>query len=440
MHLEYELREVVPACGRWYDVPMPFQFIHAADIHLDSALRGLARYEGAPAEAIRGATRRALENLVALAIDEAVDFVLIAGDLYDGDWRDHSTGLFFVRQMARLREAGISVALIRGNHDAESNLTKNLRMPDNVHILPADAPGTVRFEDVNVAAHGQSFATPAVTEDLSRNYPPPVAGAFNIGLLHTAVDGREGHDPYAPCSLSALRAFGYDYWALGHIHQREALSADPPIHFSGNLQGRHARETGEKGALLVRVEDNGAVDVAFRCLDVVRWANCCVDLSETEGWSGALERVEEALEHLREEARDRILAARVTVSGRTALNDALLARHEEWTNDVRALANDIGCDQIWIEKTPIETAPLPEAREPVAEGPLAALDQVLREVAVDPGALPELAQLYDELRNALPPGIRRTPEFEALSEAAQGEALAEQARAILHDRLRREAQ
>ena len=81
-----------------------FKFIHAADIHLDSPLKGLERYEGAPDEEIRGATRRALENLVKLAIEREVDFVLIAGDLYDGDWKDHNTGLFFVKQMSRLRQ------------------------------------------------------------------------------------------------------------------------------------------------------------------------------------------------------------------------------------------------------------------------------------------------------------------------------------------------
>jgi len=80
-----------------------FRFIHAADIHLDSPLRGLDRYDGAPVEEIRGATRRALENLVDVCLAERVAFLLIAGDIYDGDWKDYNTGLFFHRQMSRLR-------------------------------------------------------------------------------------------------------------------------------------------------------------------------------------------------------------------------------------------------------------------------------------------------------------------------------------------------
>ena len=102
------------------------RFIHAADLHVDSPLRGLDRYEGAPVERIRGATRQALENLVELAIEEAVDFVLLAGDVYDGDWQDFHTGLYFRGQMVRLERAGIAVFIVQGNHDAQSVITRRL--------------------------------------------------------------------------------------------------------------------------------------------------------------------------------------------------------------------------------------------------------------------------------------------------------------------------
>ncbi len=114
---------------------MNFEFICSADVHLDSPLHGLSRYEGVPAETLRGATRAALKNLVALAIGEKVQFVLIAGDLYDGDWKDYHTGLFFCQQMSRLKEAGVRVFIVHGNHDAQSQITRGLRLPDNVRVL-----------------------------------------------------------------------------------------------------------------------------------------------------------------------------------------------------------------------------------------------------------------------------------------------------------------
>jgi len=92
-----------------------FKFLHTADIHLDSPLKGLEKYDGAPVESIRNASRRALECLVQTAIDQHVAFMLIAGDVYDGDWRDYNTGLYFVSQMARLREAEIPVFVVAGN-------------------------------------------------------------------------------------------------------------------------------------------------------------------------------------------------------------------------------------------------------------------------------------------------------------------------------------
>ncbi|HEY8945858.1 MAG TPA: DNA repair exonuclease, partial [Polyangiaceae bacterium] len=273
------------------------KFVHAADLHIDSPLRGLERYEGAPAELIRGATRRAVEHLVDLCLAEGAHLLLLAGDLYDGDWRDYSTGLFFCQQMARLREADTQVVWIRGNHDAASRLTQHLRPTDNVHELPHARPATLELhvDGVSVAVHGQSFQKVKTTEDLSQRYPEPLSGALNLGLLHTALDGREGHDAYAPCRVETLVNKGYEYWALGHVHQREEVRQDPWIVFPGNLQGRHARETGKKGATLVTVRAGRIVEVEHRALDEVRWANIVFDASVAASADDVVDGVRERL-------------------------------------------------------------------------------------------------------------------------------------------------
>lgn len=228
-----------------------FKFLHTADLHLDSPLVGLARYPGAPAEQLRAATRQALVALVDLAVREEISFVLIAGDLYDGDWKDYNTGLFFAHQMSRLNKSGIRVYIVAGNHDAASQMTRTLRLPENVTIFPIRRPCTEVLNDLRVALHGQGFPTSAVTADLAAGYPPALPHLFNIGVLHTSVTGRPGHETYAPCTLEGLLSKGYQYWALGHVHQREVLHQDPWVVFPGNLQGRHIRETGPKGCALV---------------------------------------------------------------------------------------------------------------------------------------------------------------------------------------------
>lgn len=227
------------------------KLIHAADIHLDSPMRGLARYDGAPIEQLRLATRTALANLVDLAIEEAADALLIAGDLFDGDWLDYGTGAHFAREMNRLRDAAIPVIAVAGNHDAASRITKVLRMPDNFRMLSTKEAETAVYEDLGLAVHGQGFATPAVLDDLSAGYPAPLAGYTNVGLLHTSADGRPGHQPYAPCRPERLAERGYAYWALEarpparDPHRRSArrvrrLPPRPP-HPRGGPEGRDHR-------------------------------------------------------------------------------------------------------------------------------------------------------------------------------------------------------
>jgi exonuclease SbcD len=382
------------------------KFLHAADIHLDSPLRGLERYSGAPAEEIRGATRRALENLVALAIEEEVGFVLLAGDLYDGDWKDYNTGLFFSVQMARLQEAGIRAFLIAGNHDAASQITKVLRPPANVRVFSTRRPETEILEELGVAIHGQGFAHAAVSEDLSAGFPRAVPHLFNIGLLHTSLDGRPGHASYAPCTVDGLRSRGYQYWALGHVHEREIVASDPWIVFPGNVQGRHARETGAKGATLVTVDDRGIAHLQHRDLDVFRWAVCAVDLSGAKG-EGALDRVQQALESALDAADGRPVAARVRLEGACPVHDDLMADPERWVNEIRSL----GGGSLWIEKVQVRTRRAADLTALEGEDALGGLLRTIRTLETDEAGLARLAEGFADLERKLPPEL-----FEATEE------------------------
>jgi predicted phosphodiesterase len=381
-----------------------FKFLHAADIHLDSPQRGLDRYEGAPVAECRGATRRALENLASLAIAENVAFVLIVGDLYDGDWLDYNTGLFFGKVMSRLREARIPVYMIRGNHDAANRMTKDLRLLDNVRVLSTERADTVVQEDCGVAVHGRSFPTRAVLDNLARGYPPRLAGCFNIGLLHTCVDGREGHEPYAPCSLSDLRAREYGYWALGHVHARETLYRDDPwIVFPGNLQGRHVREPGSKGCVLVTVDDSQSVaSIEPRWLDVVRWEICRVDAAGARDADETLLRFQERLGRLLPACEDKLLALRVEFHGACQAHAPLLARPTHWINEVRQVALDVGNGRVWVEKVLLKTAPPGAPSAGRSDAPLTELAACLDELLSDDARLRALCdRALDDLKRRL---------------------------------------
>ena len=379
------------------------RFIHASDLHIDSPLRGLDRYDGAPVERLRSATRSALERLVDKALSERVDFLLLAGDIYDRDWQDFHTGLFFRGQMVRLERAGIRCFIVQGNHDAQGVISRQLTLPSNVTVFSSRAAQTIRLDDLSVAIHGRSFPEREVNEDLVPSYPPPVPGFFNIGLLHTSLTGRAGHDTYAPTDLPTLVAKGYDYWALGHVHAREVLNERPRIVFCGNLQGRHAKETGAKGCELVTVEA-GRVEAEFIALDVVRWSQLSVPLDGVDRLESLNEAFARALEPVLAGTTDRLHAVRVTLTGSTELHRLEAAQPGTLAAAMHAAAQDIGTAEIWIEQVRLDlSTPLDRAQAAQRQDAVGELVRLVDTIAGDDTELMRRAQVeLGDLLGAMP--------------------------------------
>jgi DNA repair exonuclease SbcCD nuclease subunit len=379
------------------------QFIHAADIHLDSPLTGLSSRGSVPDHVIRHCTRRAFANLVDLAIARDVAFVIIAGDLFDADWRDYSTGLFFAHEMRRLSRPCF---IIRGNHDARSIITRSLMPPPNVREFASRKAETIELADLGVALHGRSFPDRAVPEDLSATYPDPIRGRLNIGILHTSAEDIGEHETYAPCTLPSLIAKGYDYWALGHIHgRRELHPGNPWIIFPGNIQGRHARETGTKGVTLVDVHDGRVTGVAHHTTDVLRWAALPVSLDGAETISEIADRLRFALGYAHDAADGLPLIARVTLQGTTD-------RHAEMTADFQAIEAECRnaaasiSGSLFIERVRLETRPL--IRVPDIDGSAAALlEEAFLQALEDPDIQKLLLDDFRALSGQVPTVVGR---------------------------------
>lgn len=407
-----------------------FQFLHAADLHLDSPLRGLAR-RGVEAAAFVDASRRALENLVSAALAEKVAFVVIAGDIYDGDWKDFATGHFFVRQMGRLAREAIPVFILRGNHDAASVITSELPLPQNVRSFSVSEVETVVLPQFKVALHGRGFAQRHVAQNLALSYPAAVPDHFNIGVLHTSLTGREGHEVYAPCTVADLERTGYDYWALGHIHQREVVAERPAIVFPGNLQGRHARETGPKGATLVRVDGGRITALQALALDAARFEAVTLDLSGADTRDAVLERARAALGEAQEQAEGRPLAVRLTLTGRSPLAAALRADTIQLHEDMVALASEVS-DTLLIEKVSAHL----EGPRPAAGALLEDFGAILAAVASDPDARADIRDTLRKLHDRTPrPALkalgRDFADLDADLDAAMEEAIREAQETIL---------
>ncbi|MBB5048825.1 DNA repair exonuclease SbcCD nuclease subunit [Rhodopseudomonas rhenobacensis] len=403
---------------------MRFSFIHAADLHIDSPLAGLSLKDKAVAARFAQAGRRAVEALIEQTIASEAAFLIIAGDVFDGDWKDVSTGLFFVRAISALHRAGIPVFIVKGNHDAASVMSRDLPYPDSVTVFGAGKASTIALDAHRVALHGRSFPN-RLTADFVESYPPRRDGWLNIGVLHTSLDGTRGHDGYAPCSVEDLKRFGYDYWALGHVHAAAVVCDDPWIVYPGNLQGRSVRETGAKGAVRVTVEDGRVIEVTPLALDGARWAHLTVDITDVAHEDEMLARCRDALAEAQAQSEGRPLAARITLIGATSLHNHLIARRETLQDDLRATAFQLA-DDCWVEQLKVKTS-LP-ARSAAVEAGADALDadRLLREAASDPEFAAVLADLTEIIKAKLPKDLH--DEFDR-SDALQ--RLADDARALL---------
>ncbi|HEX4146585.1 MAG TPA: DNA repair exonuclease [Pirellulales bacterium] len=382
------------------------KFVHAADVHLDSPLRGLEEYAGAPVERLRVATRQAMNKLVQICLDEQVDFLLVAGDLFDTDVRSFDAALWAAAQLQKLHRAGIPVYLILGNHDSRDEMTRQVPWPPNVTLFDHHRPETVRHATLPVAVHGMSYAKREVTQNLVPHFPPPLPNCFNIGLLHTNAGGNPNHDAYAPCGVEELVAKGYDYWALGHVHDYQILHEQPHVVYAGNTQGRHARELGAKGCVLVGVTDGETTSVEFRETDVLRWYGATIILEPDDDEDILLDRTTATLTRISQSAAGRFAAVRLTYQGRSALHARLMqdATRQQIVANVRGRAGDLSED-VWIEKIKFQTRSLLDVELLRAGQDLVGeLLRDLKSIAEDPERLAGLAQLLGPLRQKLAVG------------------------------------
>jgi DNA repair exonuclease SbcCD nuclease subunit len=366
------------------------RFLHAADLHIDSPLRGLDARDGAPVERLRGATRQAFVALIDLALRRQVNLVILAGDLYDGDWTDFRTGLFVHAQLARLAAPGILVFVVRGNHDAESIITRQLPRQDHVHVFSSRSAQTRVLDALGVAVHGRSFPDRAVTEDLVPGYPAPVAGCFNIGVLHTSLTGSPDHGTYAPTRLDRLIATGYDYLALGHIHARQVVRESAPrIVFPGNLQGRHAQEIGPKGCEIVTVEDGYITQTEFVALDVVRWHVLTLDCQGLQDIDALCDHFAAALELAIAADRDRLHVLRVRLQGDSRLHRVEACQPGTLEAALHAALRQRDLADVWIERVLMQLrSPLDRAAAAARPDAVGEVVRLVDQLALDGAALP----------------------------------------------------
>jgi DNA repair exonuclease SbcCD nuclease subunit len=401
-------------------------FLHAADLHIGSAFRGLSTEAPELAELFQRSTFRAYDNLIDAAIEHAVDFVLIAGDVYDGADRSLFAQLKFNEGLRRLSEGGIQAFVVHGNHDPLDGRTAQTEAIEGVKVFGPDAETvTVQVDGRAVAAvSGISFPKREVRSNLARRLEPGPSELFRIGLLHANVGSDTGHDPYAPCEISELRESGMSYWALGHVHTRQVLSEQPYVVYPGNLQGRSVREVGERGCYLVRVDEHQQVELEFLPLDVARWHEIEVPIEGLETLD-ALERAIGDRIDGRVTADDgRALLCRIALVGRGPLygdlrapeaGPGLLARLRDRYRDAEPA--------VWVQRLRVACRPSVDLAKRASQGDLLAEVLAVGQECSEGGEA--LEGLTDEVVDRLWRNSRAAKWLEPLPPEALGELLLE---------------
>jgi exonuclease SbcD len=337
-----------------------FSFVHTADLHLDSPFAALNVDNPDLARILHSATFEAFDRVIKLCLEEQVDFLLVAGDVYDGADRSLRAQVKFRDGLKRLDEAGIRSFVVHGNHDPLDGWSSTLEWPSRVHVFGDHVEAVEVKRDGSLLACIQGISYPK--RDERRNLSPlfhRTGSAFQIALLHANVGSDTGHEPYAPCTLEDLLKSEMDYWGLGHVHSKRVLSGHLPfVVYPGNTQGRNIKETGEKGCYLVRVRDDKEVEMDFHATDVVRWTRYELSIHDLQTEQDLINALDHACVGISEKASERPSIARITLSGRSPLFKFLKAPNT--VSDLLEILHERApsySPPVWVEQILLSVGP-----------------------------------------------------------------------------------
>ena len=410
------------------------RFVHCADLHLDTPFRGLAHVNPEVAHTLNEATFHAWDNIVKLAIREQVDFVVIAGDVYDSTDKSLRAQFKFRDGLKRLSDSCIPSFVAFGNHDPLNGWSNTLEWPQDVHLFggrEVDSCTVHRNGDAIATVHGISFPRENVRDNLATRFVAPGGGLPSVAVLHCNVGSNTGHDSYAQTAVEELSSTGFSYWALGHVHGHRVLKPyGPAIVYSGCSQSRQPNETGARGCCLVTLEDHAAPDIRFVATDTVRYYNCAVNVNRCTSIDAIREDVLAACATAFEAGDGRYIVARLTLVGRSPLQQEL--RHGNTLSD---LAESIRVELfarepwIWLERLTSDTRS-PYDIEQLRQQQDFAGDIVRAYAAIlesDAGALSELkTELEKDIRTSAAGKLIETiteEEFRLLAERAMHQTL-----------------
>ncbi|MFD1418313.1 metallophosphoesterase family protein [Companilactobacillus keshanensis] len=267
------------------------KFIHAADLHIDTPFAGVNGFSSELQENLKKSTYTAAKKVFQTAIDKKVDFIILAGDIFDDTDRSLEAQSFLKDQFETMNKYGIKVYLVYGNHDYYRNDYSIIKFPNNVTVFGSDVTtASLEIDNMKVGITGFSYYQQHVSADMVSQYPSRGKFDYQIGILHAGVMDNN----YAPFKVTDLLSKGYDYWALGHIHKREILNKIPYVIYPGDTQGRNQNDLGEKGFYLVTVKDR-ITTAQFIPSSVYIWRKEVIDAEDDDTLDSLISKISNIL-------------------------------------------------------------------------------------------------------------------------------------------------
>ncbi len=335
------------------------KFIHCADLHLGSPFKGISSGNAALGSALAAATFDAFRNIIDLALERKIDFLLIAGDVFDSEDRSLHSRLFFKKQLERLETENIKCFIVCGNHDPLLSWSQAVELPGNTLIFAAGKAQTFIVERAGrdlAAICGTSFGSSKVKTNLARKFKRERSDIPAIALLHANIECGS-HANYAPAKLSDLEKSGFDYWALGHVHSFAVLNkACPAVVYPGCPQGTSPRETGEKTCCFVQLQNHSDPRIEAVVVDEIRYAFKEVNISGIDTFEDLFATVNECCDKIIRENGKRKTVLRLKLSGRGKLNKELRdeAENDELAERFESETDAFG-DQLFLNRVELST-------------------------------------------------------------------------------------
>lgn len=277
---------------KFFGGKMSVKILHIADIHLDTPFQSLAKLNQKMSQKVKLATETSLKRLIDVAIIEKVDAIVVVGDSFNSSLPNVKSQLFFKDQLDRLKQYGIRVYLCFGNHDYNPDKLL-VTFGEHVFVFPelVDTAYFVSQSKERVAISGFSYFQNHISERKIDDFPEKKHSDFHIGLWHGDIVSEMQSSVYAPVTVIDLNRKRYDYWALGHIHKQQVVQQEPPILYSGNIQGLHRLETGHKGGLLITFEKGKKAIIESIDTATIIWENETIMVKQNDSLQDIQQKV-----------------------------------------------------------------------------------------------------------------------------------------------------